>query len=155
MKVETKKVPIHQGGMSLIGVGNERPCSWGNYFGLIIENKEVRVLNMWWENLEHAHKEYLKGDDVQIRLYSQGDGSHTRRWCLIDDERIPKNYYYNKLCFTGFGGGTSKEVARDMYDYLGDPDYEFERFVDPVSYYKKRGGDYNPETGIVSYRSRK
>lgn len=132
------------GGMSLIGVGGKPPHSWGNYFSLW---DGPRVLNFWAENLTAADEQFNLGGKVKIRRYRD----ENRDVCIIDDPRIPKEWYYNKLCFTGSGGGVSFEIAKDIYEYLGDPDNELERFTDPVSYYKKRGGTYHPGTGIVSY----
>ena len=37
-----------------------------------------------------------------------------------------------------------------MYDYLGDPNNEFEQFTDPKSYYTKRGSEYDERTGVVT-----
>lgn len=147
MTVETRKVPIAYGGWSLIGVGGKPPHSWGNYFWIAVDGARVRVLNMWLENLQHAERDFLKGDDVQVRLYRDADWV----WCLIDDSRIPSAYYYNKLCFTGIPRPTL-EVATDAYAHVGDPENELEQFTAPKAYYEKRGWTYNDKTGSVSFR---
>lgn len=141
MKKYAQVMKIECAGMSLIGVGVKRPCSWGNYFWL----KDVRIGNMWWENLEHL-KDELSGD-VEVLVYETDDN---KKFGLIIDPRIPPEYLYNKLCWTGYRFPT-KEIAEDMYKLLGDPTNEFEQYIDPVSYYAKRGAKYDPKTGIVCY----
>ena len=69
------------------------------------------------------------------------------------DRRIPADWYYNRLCFTG-DRLPAVEVARAIYEYLGDPTNELERFTNPVAYHEKRGGWYDPETDIVTYMRR-
>lgn len=145
--VETKRLPIQCAGMSLIGVGSKRPCSWGNYFYLVDgddRTRSLRIVNMWWENLEHLKDDL--GGEVELRIYTDHEGE---RWALVVDDRVPPDFLYNKLCWTG-GYRASKEIARDMYDVLGDPDNEFELFEDPVSYYAKRNAKYDPKTGFVT-----
>lgn len=138
MEVETKNLPTRAVRYSLIGTGNARPVSWGNYFWLADGAVAVRVMNMWMENLDAASDQYLDGGEVRARIYRDGGEA----WCLIDDDRIPQNYYYNKLCFTG-GTKPTLDVARDAYAHVGDPDYELEQFIDPAAYWKKRGGEYD------------
>lgn len=142
------KCPIECAGMSLIGVSKRSfPVGWGNYFWIVSPKREsIRIFNFWWENLERANKEFDLKDKVNVRVYNN-DGSLCG---LIDDKRIPLEWYYNKLCFTGFGR-PAREIGKDMYDYLGDPDNEYEQFVDPKSYYEKRGYTYH-NNGIVSKR---
>ena len=127
---EIVKVPAIVGGKSLIGVSKERPCSWGNYFELY---NGPRVWNFWAENLETAKERFLEDGLVQIIRYDRG--------CIIWDARIPDDWYYNKLCMTG-GPAISLEIAKEIYEILGDPDYELEQWIDPYSYWKKRGGEY-------------
>jgi hypothetical protein len=136
-----KKVAARVGSMSLIGVGGEPPYGWGNYFDL---RNGPRVWNFWAENLQ-ALVENGTLDDGMVDIIEYPSGG-----CIIDDRRIPKDWYYNKLCFTG-GSRPTKEEAQEIYTYLGDPTNEYEQFVAPVSYYKKRGGDYNPKSGIIKY----
>lgn len=157
--IETKKIPVNCSSMSLVGIGRKRPCSWGNYFWMLDGKDEIRILNMWWENLKsltEPHNEYLipplNDYQVEVRIYTEP--KTRKKWGLIVDERVPKDYLYNKLCFTG-GTLPPIDIAKDMYDVIGDPDYEFERFIDTASYYRKRGGHYCPETGIVTYDLRK
>ena len=137
---EDKELEIKCSFMSCIGVGGSPPHAWGNYFAL----GPIRVLNMWWENLEAADKRFNLGGIVRARVYSE--------WCLIDDDRIPKEWYYNKLCFTG-SRAPSKEIAKDMYEFLGDPANEYEQFENPHEYHRKRGGEYKEVDGrgYVSY----
>lgn len=145
IRIETKEVPTRSIQNSLVGVGSDRPTSWGNYFWIKDGEQEIRVLNMWMENLQHAAKEFLGGGLVRARVYYV-DGA---AWCLIDDPRIPATYYYNKLCFTGTRR-PPVEVAQDAYAYLGDPHGEVEQFTNPKAYWEKRGYTYNEEKGIIS-----
>lgn len=146
MKSDIMKIPAVVGSMSLIGVGKQRPCSWGNYFwigGTSWQDEGWRVLNMWAENLNRARENFLEDGLVQIRTYEYDN----KKFCIIDDERIPDDYYYNTLCFTGYYM-PSVEVAKEIFDYLGDPGNEFEQYTDPVKYWDDRGWIYDPESGI-------
>jgi Major capsid protein Gp23 len=148
-----EEVPIKCGGMSLIGVGRERPTSWGNYFWLDNNGEQIRVLNMWWENLEYADIYFNLGGKVLIRKYVDTTKTPLKydgiAYALIIDTRIPPDWYYNKLCFTGCYPPLFP-ILKDMYEYLGDPTNELEQFTDPVSYYAKRGGEY--KNGCIIYR---
>jgi len=154
--IETKMLPIRCACQSLIGVGWKRPVSWGNYFWLYDdESGSIRILNMWWENLEaltYAHNSFLAAPIqdrvVEVRIYT--DQKMKRRWGIVTDKRVPSEYLYNKLCYTGYLMPT-EEIAKNIYDLLGDPTNEFEQYTDPVAYWEKRGAKYHPETGIVSY----
>jgi len=147
MEVESKNLDPRAIRYSLVGIGGEPPHSWGNYFWLADDSTDVRVMNMWMENLEHAATEFLKGDKVKAVVYrDQG-----KAWCLIDDDRIPADYYYNKLCFTG-GPTPTLDVARAAYERVGDPENELEQFIDPAAYWKKRGGEWDAR-GFVRYGS--
>lgn len=154
MNVTTVMSPTTIGFCSTIGVPPEFPVDWGNYFSLHSkELGDIPILNMWQENLSEADKRFSLGGKVRIRIYEENG----RKRALIDDDRIPKTWYYNKLCFRA--GGVSKEVAKAMYDYLGDEDNEYEQFTDPYNYYKKRGQEYSETPdgrGIVScvYKSK-
>lgn len=147
MTIDELSIPVRVCERSLIGVGRDRPCSWGNYFWTVINGRSVRVLNMWAENLEAAEHRFLPDGLVKVRHYYSGDDKP--QFCLVIDERIPAHWRYDKLCFTG-GYRPSVEQARDMYGYLGDSSFEFEQFTDPKSYYAKRGGEWR-ENGVVSY----
>jgi hypothetical protein len=132
-----KFVPALVGGMSLVGVGSKRPTSWGNYFWL---RSGQRIANFWAENLEDAVGKFLPDGLVKIRDY--GDVA------IIIDKRIPQDYFYNKLCFTGFGR-VDTAIIKNMYDFLGDPENAFEEYSDPVAYHAKKGNHYDPKTGTV------
>ena len=147
MKIEEKYITPQIEGGSLIGVGGTAPHSWGNYFWM---NGGKRVLNMWMENLEDAIQKFLPDGKVKVRDYGS---------CLIIiDDRIPKEYYSNKLCFTG-ARDVTKEIAEDAYKTLGDPENEFEQFTNPKEYHRKRGGYYREieingiVTGLVSKKA--
>lgn len=144
--IETKLIDAKVTGQSLIGTGRERPVSWGNYF----EVQEGRVMNMWAENLEHlVDTGVLQDGKVEVNIYTDIDKE--RSWVLVIDERVPVDYLYNKLCFTGYYMPPI-EVAEHVFSIVGDPNNEIEQWTDRVSYYKKRGSEYNPETGIITTR---
>lgn len=144
-KGELKVVPAKVGGQSLIGVGGEAPHRWANYFWLA---SGERVVNMWAENLEAAVPRFLDDGMVHIRRYEDNGAVYA----MIVDDRIPEEWLYNKLCFTGTRL-PSPEVALDMYSYYGDPDFEYEQFTDRRSYYAKRGGNFNEGGGFISYNA--
>lgn len=147
------KIPAVVGSHSLIGVGGLPPHPWGNYFWFHDKDKpreeNPRCLNMWAENLEVAVKKFLDDGLVEVILYNDSENDNDRFYAIVDDNRIPDGYYYNKLCFTG-GYPPSKEIAKEIYDYLGDPDYEYERFIDTKTYYEKRGWLYDEKSGTIS-----
>lgn len=162
---ELRMLSVDLADTSLIGVSKERPVSFGNYFSLYYDNEvshenrfdfdRVRILNMWWENLEaltNPHGIYmyaiLPDRRVEVKIYT--DMEKKRRWGIVTDKRVPKNYLWNKLCFTGYYM-PPVEIAKDMYAILGDPDNEFEQFTDPEVYWDKRGAHYDSKTGIISY----
>jgi hypothetical protein len=140
-----KVVPAVIGMQSLIGTSNQYPLSWGNYFWL---HNGPRVLNFWAENLQAANNKFLTDGMVQIVEWIWDEG----RTCIIKDERIPQDWYYQKLCFTG-GGHVPVDIATDIYELIGDPSFELEQFTDPVSYWAKRGGQYFPN-GCVRFNLR-
>lgn len=145
MKVNKVKLPAVVGIQSLIGTSRERPVSWGNYFSLNSLHNP-RVVNMWAENLEHLVNTRIL-DDILIEgwLYE----NKKVQWFLVDDVRVPIDYLYNKLCFTG-SFLPSFEIAEHMFNIVGDPEYELERWIDEISYWKKRGSSFNPKTGIIT-----
>lgn len=142
MNGELMMVRAAVGMMSLVGVHGEAPHAWGNYFSLAYT--DLRVLNFWAENLEAAVQQgFLHDGQVQVRAWEWETPHGKRKACIIEDERIPKDWYYNKLCFTG-GPWPPMEIAKQMYEILGDPDNEFEQFTDPELYHARRGGIWNP-----------
>jgi hypothetical protein len=127
------------GSTSLVGTMGKPPHSFGNYFCLQnVYNKPCRVVNFWAENLEAADKEFNLNGKVKVRQYL-----HIAEpiLLLVDDWRIPKSWYYNKLCFTGTTL-PSIDVLKDMFNHVGDESNELERYTDPESYYLKRGQKY-------------
>jgi hypothetical protein len=149
-----KKVAARVGMQSLIGVGPHRPTSWGNYFWLIGDT-EARVANFWAENLKTARERFLEDGLVEIVEWKMPHDKYVIVFAIIDDARIPADWYYDKLCFTG-GWRPSLEIAKEMYAIRNYPDAEseLEEWTDPVSYYAKRGGVYNPATGIIRFTIR-
>ena len=140
-KTELKLIDAVVGGSSLIGVGGKAPHSWANYFWF---SDGSRCYNFWAENLEAACKEFLTDGKVQVVEYTWAGG----KGAIVVDARIPDNWFYNKLCFTG-GYKPPVEVARAIYELLGDPTNELEQFTDVKSYYEKRGATYN--NGTIKY----
>jgi hypothetical protein len=148
--IEEAFIPANVGMQSLIGVGRARPCGWGNYFwfgdGLRMAwTRHPRCVNMWAENLKDAAIKFLHNGMVKVRLYDDGKNM----WAIVIDGRIPSEWLYNKLCFTG-GNLPPLPFAEDMYDVLGDPDNELERFTDPEMYHARRGQVYN-KSGWITY----
>lgn len=114
MDITYKTVLARVGGMSLVGVGYERPCSWGNYFTLR-GNPEYRVVNFWAENLDTLVSTGVLTDGmVNIKIYDD-------KWCLILDDRIPDNWYHYSMCFTG-GYRPDLDIIKDMFATRGDPE---------------------------------
>lgn len=143
-KVEVVKLPARSCGSSLIGVGGNAPFGWGNYFYL---RGYARVVNMWLENMEAlVQSGVLQDRTIEGVLYEH----HQNKWFLVTDARVPADYLYNRLCFTGYSR-PPLEIAEDMFDRLGGDIYgALEEWTDPVSYWEKKGGSYDPKTGIIS-----
>jgi hypothetical protein len=121
------------------------PYKRANYFWLDCGS---RVLNFWAENLEAAVKRFSL-DKVRIRRY-KGEGFDV---CLIDDSRIPEDWYSKELCFTNYKS-LPIEVLKDIF-WFGENNYrpfknDLEMFTDPISYYTKKGWGYDPFTGVVT-----
>lgn len=148
MTILTKEATV--GSKSLVGIRpGPYPLSFGNYFCL---GDGTRVLNFWAENLEEARTRFLPDGRVEVREWewiSPNVGS--MRACIVFDPRIPYDWYYNKLCFTGFGRPPEK-VVREIYALLGDPDNELEFYDDPELYHARRGQRVTAH-GSVTYSS--
>lgn len=141
------KLPAVVGWKSLVGVGKIRPCVWGNYFSLHGKDARTspRVVNMWAENMTHlVDTGVLEDGMIEGKLFSYTD----RHWFVVTDPRVPLEYLYNKFNFTGYYR-PPLEIAMEMYAHYGDPTNELEQWTDPVSYYGKRGAEYNPDKGLV------
>lgn len=149
MASERILLPVVCDSMSLIGVDTSSlPVGWGNYFSLALagEPNGLRICNFWWENLEAAKSRFLTDGKVHVQVWTEADG---RKFGIIDDARIPEDWYYNKMCWTGYGR-PSLETAREMYAVRKDPTNELEVFTDPHSYHKKRGGTYRSASEGIS-----
>jgi hypothetical protein len=132
--------------MSLIGTPRELPLSWGNYMSVseLGDTRPWRVLNMWKENFDALGTFGASSPWVLTH-----EGEEGGRWVVIYDSRVPDDWYYNKLCFTGYGAPGVPALS-EIYKLLGDPTGELELFTDPVAYHAKCGNEYDPVTGIWS-----
>lgn len=145
-KIDT--VPAVVAMASLVEINTSKyPTGWGNYFWLA---NGLRVANFWAENLKEAARRFLTDGMVRVQVWSWAtEGGRTASIALIDDPRIPEDWYYSELCWTGYGL-PPVEVAREMFAVRGDPTNELEQLTDPASYHAKRGGKWHPN-GYVSY----
>lgn len=147
-QLKTEIISTTVGMSSLIGVGPERPCGWGNYCSVQYEGTDIwglRIWNMWAENIRAADAKFnLDGEMVAEVLYRDDKPIGA----VVTDKRIPDDWKYNKLCFTG-GPGITAEEATLLYGVVGDPGNELEQFTDPKSYHEKRGWTWS-ESGIIS-----
>ncbi len=148
-------IPARVGMMSLVGIGSkEYPLGFGNYFSFagtiedIMNGRDIRCLNFWAENLNEAARRFLPDGMVRVILYSHENGL---KWAVVDDERIPPEWYHNKLCFTGCRR-PPQEFAEEIYNYFGDDGNEFEQFTDPKSYWDSRGWKWHPN-GVISSKA--
>lgn len=136
-----QKIKIDITGHSLIGTDDDYPIDWGNYFWI----NDYRVVNFWMENLKELMDRNIIDDEIDVILYEDD------RFCLIFDERIPQEWYYKKVCTTGYKT-PSKEIAEEMYFLMGgDAFNELEFYDDPKSYYAKRGGRLSDDGNLVIY----
>lgn len=152
------ELPAVVGMQSLVGVSGSPPYSFGNYFSInnpdssgIQSLDKYRVWNFWAENLKAAVPLFLLDGKVRVRYYEWVNKNNLRlSGVVIDDPRIPNDWYYPKMCFTG-SWTPPIEIAQDIYALHGDPSNELEKWTDEDAYYKKRGyevrrvpgGDYS------------
>lgn len=128
-----QKIPATVGMMSLVGVRGEFPVSWGNYFWF--GERGPRCVNMWAENLEEACKRFLPDGAIEGYLFDD-------KWFVVADDRVPADWLYNDLCFTGGSSPSDPETIQEMYSIHGDSNNASEQYLDPVTYHAKRGGEY-------------
>ena len=116
---EFKKVPAIVSAHSIVGVGKERPTLWGNYFWVRDERMSgdiIRVVNMWAENLETlVDNKTLDDGLVELKVYYD---SNNYTYGLVVDKRLPNEWLYNELCFTG-SYKPSDECVGDMRSVVG------------------------------------
>jgi len=79
----------HAGMVSLVGImADNYPVAHGNYWSIYIEGKLYPVVNMWHENFEQAKQEFgITACDFKI----------VNNVCIISENKIPKNWYLEKL----------------------------------------------------------
>jgi len=93
--VMTKANIERVGSVTLVGVDTRKfPVSRGNCFSAKIKDEEkgVKILNMNYENLNYLLKSQIISWPIQIQIFDQ---SH---YAIIDDDRVPKNYYQERYC---------------------------------------------------------
>ena len=146
MKSEVLKIPAKVGMMSLVNTGNARPCSFGNYFWF--RDPEARAVNMWAENLNSAVERGILDDGmVEVRLYESRDSLYA----LVIDPRLPKEWLYNELCFTGMYPPHLDAVS-DMYQIVGDPNNQLEQYTNPEKYWEARSCKYVNGTVYTQFK---
>lgn len=116
---------------SCVWVSGTPPHHWGNYFSFA---SGERCVNMWSENLR-AITEKLALREVECTVFSYQiddmdgmDGmDHPNlavsadiqvRLAFVTDPRIPKDWLYDGICITGFGGAPTA-VLQAMYEFAG------------------------------------
>ena len=161
-------LPASVGMMSLVGINTQNakyPLGFGNYFGFEgfskedAENDKYRCVNFWAENLREARRRFLGDGQIRVLYYEWNrtdvsDPIHVRSisQVLVQDARIPQEWYITELCFTGTYR-PPVEVATDMYAQVpGDHSDKLELWTDPVNYYAKKGAIYDPKSGILRYK---
>lgn len=151
MKYSTELKHVKVGMQSCIGVGwhyrpiitedgNNRgfephfvspPYDHANYFS---DTDGYHYLNIWAENLQHLETIGIP-QPYEVALFS--DGEH--QWAVVTDERIPKEYLNNKLCFTGYYQ-PPREIVVEIEKLLGSEVTPLlELYDDPRRYYARRG----------------
>jgi hypothetical protein len=136
------------GSMSLVGCHGEPPLSFGNYFWL---RDGPRVTNMWAENLTHARKNLLTDGKVHGWWWDGPADFHgaVPGWFVVDDGRLPDDYYNDKMCWTG-GPRPTADIAKEMFSIRGNEGDALLEWTDPEAYWKARNGTYDPKTGFVT-----
>ena len=108
--MEIKRIPTKVGSRSLLGIINATyPLGWGNYFGF---SPKYKCINMWCENMgEWARRN--EASDIEVAVFGE-------KWAFVVDERVPEDWLYPKLCFTGGPWPTAKQM-KEILDYAGRP----------------------------------
>jgi hypothetical protein len=145
---EILMLPARVGMQSCVGINTDRPfpLPFGNYFAL---SDGTRILNFWSENLQMACRRFLDDGKVKVYVWSWDSDHGKLRAGLIWDDRIPFDWYHNKMCFTGFGR-PPVEVATEMYALVGDPGNEMEYWRDVEMYHARKNQRYHAN-GVVSW----
>ena len=159
-------LPAEIGMRSLVGINpltRTFPYGFGNYMSFAgVGNDDLtdkyRCVNFWAENLEEARRRFLLDGKVSVLYYewNKTTGADPIRirpvsQVLVNDPRIPADWYLTEFCFTGTYR-PPLEVAIDMYSNVpGDHSDKLEEWTDPVAFHKKKGGTYDPKTGIIRY----
>lgn len=114
---ELRNISTQIGSSSLVGIVQDGfPLPYGNYFTM----GGYSILNMWLENLEHLREEGgVLSNIPTLKAYCSKLGSTA----IIVDERIPKNYLNETLCFTGASFPKAGLAYREAYR-LVTPDWE-------------------------------
>ena len=86
------------------------PLGFGNYFGFHAPG--YKCINMWAENLTEWVKRN-EATDIEVAIF--GD-----KWAFVIDERVPQDWLYPKLCFTG-GPWPPAGQMKEILDYAGRP----------------------------------
>lgn len=108
MAVARTMVPAVVGSRSLVGVGRDRPLSFGNYFEFYVGGKPGRVymrcVNMWAENLE-TWAERNDANVVECVVIEARCG----RLAVVVDDRVGEDWLIHgdgerrSICLTGAG----------------------------------------------------
>ena len=81
---------------SLVGVNTtEYSVSFGNYCW--IDN--IKCLNMWSENVEQAAQRFLSDGKIGGWYFTEQRKDNEVTRFVVDDERIPTEWLYNKFCW--------------------------------------------------------
>lgn len=87
------------GFVSLVGIlSTDYPLSFGNYFGIMIANNSIPVINMNYENFKEAMKRF-NIEELKFADFRFGD----KRCIAIIDERIPQDWYH--MWTAGYANG--------------------------------------------------
>lgn len=76
------------------------PWITGNYMNVWAQGWPCRVLNMWFENIVASCIKFTTDNIVNVR-YWENTGNPIPGVLLIDDDRIPRNYYIDGLTLHG------------------------------------------------------
>lgn len=145
---ENQKIDACYTQYSLIGVMGNPPFDHGNYFWF----NEGRCINMWLENMEALINDGTL-DDKKIKVDIWEDRKKENRgsrYVVVVDERIPKEYINNSPCFTGYFSPKPSWIEEWANLYSWDQ-WEIKKYTNPKEYYEALGGNYNEETGLITF----
>jgi hypothetical protein len=100
----------------------EPPFSIGSPVDFMYKNNEVRLLNIFKENLNIAFTRWVPNGEIWIAIWQKDD----IYWAIMDDARIPENWRTKELNWFEYKFPNA-EIVKEIYNFVG-----LEQFTVPI-----------------------